>query len=94
MEEQCSNSYCRQKTGSLNTLRFAANTHRLMIPGTAILGMALGHARSLGLQKVLVTCDDDNLGSIGVIENCGGVLGNRVFGEEDQKEVRRYWIAL
>mgnify|MGYP000858767385 FL=1 len=62
--------------------------------GTAILGMALEHARSLGLQKVLVTCDDDNLGSIGVIENCGGVLENKVFDEEDQKEVRRYWIAL
>src|SRR4051812_17191483 len=42
---------------------------------TAILRQALGLARQkLGLARVLVTCDDDNVGSIRTIENNGGVL--------------------
>lgn len=40
----------------------------------AILRHGVGVARSLGLDRVLVTCDDDNVASAAVIERCGGVL--------------------
>ncbi|WP_123960272.1 GNAT family N-acetyltransferase [Corynebacterium pseudopelargi] len=40
--------------------------------------------------QILVTCDDDNVGSIRVIEACGGVLENRV--NNNGPVVRRYWI--
>jgi predicted acetyltransferase len=61
---------------------------------TAILGQALQIAREkLGLTRVLVTCDDDNLGSIKTIEKNGGVLENIVTGPDGDSPKRRYWIA-
>ena len=40
----------------------------------------------LGIDPALVTCDDDNVGSVRVIEAAGGVL-------EDVRGVkRRYWV--
>jgi predicted acetyltransferase len=41
---------------------------------------------------VLVTCDEDNLASIAVIERCGGVLED-VRPDPDGAPKRRYWIA-
>ena len=58
--------------------------------GTKILELALPIAKSLGIDKVLVTCDDDNTGSAKIIEKNGGVLENKV--EHEGKLKRRYWI--
>ena len=60
---------------------------------TEMLRMSLAIANeNLGIQRVLVTCDDDNVGSIRTIEKCGGVLENIVRGPDLQKPKRRYWI--
>jgi predicted acetyltransferase len=60
---------------------------------TAILHQSLEIAlRSLGIDRVLVTCDDDNLGSIRTIEKNGGVLENVITGPDIEKPTRRYWI--
>lgn len=59
---------------------------------TEILLEALGIARGLGIEKVLVTCDDTNSASRRVIEKCGGVLENIVEMENVEK-FRRYWIT-
>ena len=48
----------------------------------------------LGHDRVLVTCDDDNIGSIKTIENNGGVLENVVSGSDLDKPKRRYWIDV
>jgi predicted acetyltransferase len=45
-----------------------------------------------GVHRVLVTCDDDNLGSISTIEKNGGQLENVLSGAEFPKAKRRYWI--
>ena len=61
---------------------------------TAILRQSLQIAREqLGLKRVLVTCDDDNVGSIKTIEKNGGVLESVVTGPDGDKPKRRYWIA-
>ncbi|MCE5235258.1 MAG: GNAT family N-acetyltransferase [Clostridiaceae bacterium] len=65
--------------------------------GTKMLSLALAYAKKeLGLKKVLITCDDDNIGSARVIEKNGGVLENRVKNTIDGAEVmmRRYWIDI
>ena len=49
-------------------------------------------ARSSGLSRVLVTCDDDNIGSARTIETNGGVLEN--VADTELARMRRYWIAL
>jgi predicted acetyltransferase len=62
---------------------------------TRALGLALDQARALDLERVLLTCDDDNVASARTIESQGGVLeavvDGRAYGYGD---VRRYWIAL
>ena len=58
--------------------------------GTEILRQSLIVARAAGIGRVLVTCDDDNLGSIAVIERCGGRRDVEWPGDDG---TRRYWIA-
>lgn len=61
--------------------------------GTEILRQALAIARDrLGIARVLVTCDDDNLGSIRVIERNGGVLENVIRDPGLRSPKRRYRI--
>ena len=58
---------------------------------TEILERALKIAKSLGVYRVLVTCNDANVASSKVIERAGGVLENII--EEGDEKIRRYWIA-
>jgi len=61
---------------------------------TEILRQALEIAREdLGIRRVLVTCDDDNVGSIRTIEKNGGRLENVIPGTDLEKAKRRYWIT-
>lgn len=57
---------------------------------TEILRQSLTIIYGLGVKEVLVTCDDDNVGSAAVIESQGGILENKVEFEGSLK--RRYWI--
>jgi predicted acetyltransferase len=59
---------------------------------TEILRQSLARLRDLGVELVLVTCDDDNTGSARVIEACGGVLED-VRTVEGHLPKRRYWIT-
>ena len=59
---------------------------------TEILLEALGIASGLGIENVLVTCDETNIASRKVIEKCGGVLEN-IVDLENVEKFRRYWIA-
>lgn len=62
---------------------------------TAILGQSLHIAREkCGVRRILVTCDDDNIGSIRTIEKNGGILENVITGPDRDKPKRRYWIEL
>lgn len=59
---------------------------------TEILSQALVVARSQGVDRVLVTCFEDNAASARVIEKCGGVLEDVITIEHDARGLRRYWI--
>ncbi len=62
---------------------------------TEILRQSLVIVRSYGVGPVLITCDDDNIGSAATIEACGGELERVVPGRESDTGVpfRRYWIS-
>ncbi len=62
--------------------------------GTRMLAMLLERLRAEGRQRVLITCDADNVGSRRIIEANGGLLENQVRSEETGKSVCRYWITL
>ena len=61
--------------------------------GTAMLRLALAEARALGVDRICVTCDDDNVGSANVIERNGGVLSTRGVSPKTGKAIRQYWIG-
>ena len=68
--------------------------HRRRGYATEILRQSLVIVRSLGVERVLVTCDDDNIGSATVIERCGGVFESLTENREnDEVPKRRYWIS-
>ena len=54
---------------------------------TEMLRQALGIASDLGIERVLVTCDVDNVGSRAVIERNGGVF------EDERVGKLRFWIS-
>jgi predicted acetyltransferase len=61
---------------------------------TTILRMALGIARErVGIARVLVTCDADNIASIKTIERNGGVL-ERIVTDTEHEPFCRYWIEV
>ena len=72
--------------------------------GRRILELALHRCRELGLERVLVTCDEDNLASRRIIEANGGlfesdmVMDARTARSEGRGggriRKRRYWIEL
>jgi predicted acetyltransferase len=59
---------------------------------TRALALALPEARTLGLQRVLLTCNADNPPSVRVIEQNGGILASESFSTITGTMVRRYWI--
>jgi len=62
---------------------------------TEILRQSLQIAHDkCGLHRILVTCDDDNIGSIKTIQKSGGILENVVDGPDLDKPKRRYWIEV
>ncbi|MEW9501006.1 GNAT family N-acetyltransferase [Jeotgalibacillus marinus] len=58
---------------------------------TKLLELALIEAKSLGISKVLVVCDEDNRASAKTISNNNG-LQIEDFIEEDGNVIQRFWI--
>lgn len=59
---------------------------------TAMIALALEECKKLGIYKVLMTCDKDNIGSKKSIINNGGVFESEVM--DDGEIEKRYWITL
>ena len=53
--------------------------------GTRALSLALDEARRIGLDRVLITCDRENIGSRRIIERNGGIL------EDENHDPRSRW---
>jgi predicted acetyltransferase len=66
--------------------------HRRRGHATEILRQSLIIARAAGVDRVLVTCDEDNAGSRTVIESCGGRLESVVQTGDGSPPKLRYWI--
>jgi predicted acetyltransferase len=60
---------------------------------TEILRQGLVIARSLGIEDVLVTCDEGNDASMAVIERLGGVLEDVREDPDGGAPKRRYWFT-
>lgn len=59
---------------------------------TAMLRQALPICAARGIPRALLTCDLDNVGSIKVIERCGGIFEGLTNDPKLPIQRRRYWI--
>ena len=61
----------------------------------AALNLVLDRARAQGYDRVMLTCDDTNVGSYRTIEGAGGELEAVIDGSAaDIPRLRQYWISL
>lgn len=67
---------------------------RKMGYGKKLLELSLPKVKAMGIEKVLVTCDETNVGSQRIIEANGGVFENSVEMGEGKPRKLRYWITL
>jgi predicted acetyltransferase len=66
-------------------------SERLKGYGTEILRLGIIAARSMGVERLRVTCDDLNTGSAKIIEKNGGILEGKIVNSKGILK-RRYWI--
>lgn len=59
-----------------------------------MMRQVLPFCKHIGLSKLLLTCDDNNVPSYKIIEKMGGVLENKVKDEQLNRITRRYWISF
>ena len=60
-----------------------------------MLRRSLEFCREEGLDRVLITCLEDNIGSSKTIESCGGIFEKIVYDDVNyHANMKRYWIAL
>ena len=60
---------------------------------TEMIRLALTECKKLGIDRVLMTCDKDNIGSAKSIIKNGGVLENEFVNSDGDVE-QRYWISI
>ena len=60
--------------------------------GSKMIALALEKCKELGIQKVLMCCEKENIASARSIIKNGGILENEII--DDNKIIQRYWIDL
>ena len=58
--------------------------------GTQMIALALQECDRLGIRRVLMCCDRDNVASARTIQKNGGILKKKI--DDDGVPVQRYWI--
>ena len=85
-------------------LKFGGNIGYSVLPferrkgyATEMLALTLEKCKEFGKEKVLITCDPENIASAKTIINNGGILENEVADEVGLTKsgiIQRYWIKL
>ncbi len=68
--------------------------HRKNGYATQMFRQGMNYCKHLGLDKILITCVDQNTPSWKIIERFGGTLENKIFDTEEEEYVRRYWLDI
>ena len=61
---------------------------------TQMLKTALPECKELGIDQVLITCIENNVGSRRTILANGGIYESTVFEPDENAFLERYWISL
>lgn len=69
-------------------------TERCKGYGKQMLGLALPYCKAKGIDNVLVTCLDDNIGSEKIIVANGGIYEATVYEPDTKRYLKRFMIKL
>lgn len=61
---------------------------------TQMLRQSMDIARGMGMEKLLLVCDEDNIASEKVILKVGGQYEDTRYDAEEAVNVKRYWLPL
>ena len=61
---------------------------------TYLLRLTLEEARRIGMKRILITADTENVASWRVIERNDGVIESETVSSKTGKRVRKYWISV
>lgn len=61
---------------------------------TSMLKAVLPYCKEIGLNKILISCIDNNIGSEKTILNNGGVYESTVYEKDSKRNLKRFWITL
>ncbi len=86
------NDYLRKYGGHIGYS--VAPSERRKGNASRMLAMALEKCRQMGLDKVLITCREDNEGSRRTILKNGGVYESTEYEAQQGRYLQRYWIDL
>lgn len=59
-----------------------------------MLKAILPYCKEIGLDKILISCIDSNIGSEKTILNNGGVYESAVYEQDKKRNLKRFWITL
>jgi predicted acetyltransferase len=59
-----------------------------------ILAASLSYIKQFGVEKALVTCNENNIASMKTIKANGGVFGSKMQIEGERQLTCRYWIEI
>ncbi|WP_105615813.1 GNAT family N-acetyltransferase [Vallitalea okinawensis] len=62
--------------------------------GSRLLELGLKEAKKLGLEEVLVTCNEDNIGSLRIINKFNGEYKKSFIDDETGKTVLQYKVCV
>ena len=88
----CFNDYLEKFAGHIGYS--VAPSERRKGYASQMLRLALPKCRELGIDRVLVTCIDSNVGSRKTILSNGGIYESTVFEPDEKVHLERYWIDL
>lgn len=66
--------------------------HRRKGYAKSILALSISYLKNLGVSEILITCGEDNLGSMRTIVTNGGVLEDKIVTPGRNVKTCRFWI--
>jgi predicted acetyltransferase len=84
------NEHLRKRGGHIGY--WVAKNYRKLGYATQMFRHGLEFCKKMKIHPIMISCADDNEHSWKIIERYGAKLEDKVWDDQDQKLIRKYWI--